>query len=254
MKLNLPVHPTMRHALTGEPLRALYVDSKGRARYPIMGGAPDDPPVDPPKTDPPADPPKTDPPADPPKTDAPNDLGFPKDTPVAQMKPQEQAAYHLHQSRKHEGRSKEWQAAFDGKTAAEVKAELEALRREKLSDQEKAVEDAKKEAREAATREHGPKSVRAAFELLLGDMPQDDRDAEIDVLDLSKFLNDDGDVDTAKVRKAAEKLNPAVKAPHQQRVRNWPNGDRRTDKSSGVKAGRDLYADRRKSTSSTTDS
>lgn len=184
-----------------------------------------------------------------------SDLGFPKDTPVAQMTPEQQAAYHLHHSRKHEGRSKEWQSAFPGKTAAEIKAivdKAEADRRNTLTLDEKTLEDAKAEARTAALAEIGPKAVKSAFDLLLGDMPEQDKAEVLDTLDLKKFLTDDNEVDTAKVRAHVARLNPAGKAPHQQRLRDFGAGDRRTDKSSGVKAGRELFADRRKKPANST--
>lgn len=58
--------PLKYHPLTGAPIAPLGYRKNGRAIYPIMGGAPDDPPGDPqdPAADPPSDPP-TDPPADP---------------------------------------------------------------------------------------------------------------------------------------------------------------------------------------------
>lgn len=37
----LPIHPTKRHPLTGQPIRALWVRPDGRTMWPIMGGAPD---------------------------------------------------------------------------------------------------------------------------------------------------------------------------------------------------------------------
>lgn len=61
-----------RHPLTDAAIRPLWIRPDGRACWPIMGGAPDDPPAgDPPAGDPPAgDPPAGDPPADPPDPDA----------------------------------------------------------------------------------------------------------------------------------------------------------------------------------------
>lgn len=268
MKLNqLPLHRSMRHPHTGQPIRALYVDKHGRPRFPIMGASPDDP----------AD--KSGDNGDAGKgggdngdagdagkggdagtggksgSDASKDLGFPKDTPVAQMTPEQQAAYHLHQSRKHEGRSKEWASAFPGKTPAEIRAiveKAEADRRNTLTLDEKTLEDTKAETRKATLAEIGPKAVKAAFDLLLGDMPEQDKAEVIDLLDLKKFLTDDNEVDTAKVRAHVARIAPAGKAPHQQRVRDFGAGPRRTDKSSGVKAGRELFADRRKPTTKTT--
>jgi hypothetical protein len=256
--------PALDAFRAGRPVEPIgYI--RGRAIMPIAGGAPDDPPADPPKTDPPADPPKTDPPADPPKTDPPADppktdlpadLGFPKDTPVAEMTAEQAAAYHRHQSRKHEGRAKNWQDQFPGKTPAEIKAivdKAEADRRNTLTLDQKTLEDAQAEARRSALAEIGPKAVRSAFDLLLGDMPDTDKAEVLDTLDLSKFLTSDNEVDTAKVKSHVARLNPADKAP---RRRDFGAGPRRTDKSSGTKAGRDLHAERRgkKTTTSTSDS
>lgn len=170
------------------------------------------------------------------------------------MKSAEQVAYYKHQARKHEERATEYRTAAGGKTAAEVKTDLEAaaaLAREKLSDHEKAVEDAKASARAEVAGEYGPKAARAAIKLLLGDMPDAEQEAEIELLDLSKFVTDSGDVDTAKVRRAAEKIAPAGKD-GVSRIRDFGAGDRRTDKTSGVAAGRDLFRERRASKSEPT--
>lgn len=270
MQLNLPIHPSLRHPLTGAPLQAVFVDKHGRPRYPIMGGAPDDgggddaaakaaadakTAADAAAAKTAADKAAADKAAADAKTDRPKpgELGyFPPDTAKADMKPEERLAYDAFQSRKHEGRSREWHEAFGGKTAAQVKEELESLRREKLSDHEKAVEDAKKTGREEAVGEYAPKAVKTALKLLLGDMPDAEKEAEIELLDLRKFITESGDVDTDKVRRAAEKISPPAGTAGQQRLRNYGAGDRRTDKSSGVAAGRDLYKERRKTTSSTT--
>jgi len=137
------------------------------------------------------------------------DLGFPKDTPVAEMKPEEQAAYWKHQSRKHETRATEWSKV--GKTPAEVQAELENLRREKMSDSEKAVADAKAEGRAEAASEYGPKMARLAFETALSHVDEDRRKVLIDNIDLTKVINESGDVDTAKVKKLVDTLAPSGK-------------------------------------------
>jgi hypothetical protein len=61
---NLPVHPTLTHPRTGEPLRAIYRTRAGQLVWPQLGGdGTGDPPADPPA--PPTDPPPTGP-ADPP--------------------------------------------------------------------------------------------------------------------------------------------------------------------------------------------
>ena len=137
--------------------------------------------------------------------------GFPANTPVAEMTPAQQAAYHQHQSRKHEGRAKDWASAFPGKTAAEIKTivdKAEADRRNTLTLDDKTLEDAKAEARKSAFAELGPKAVKSAFDLLLGDMPDKDKAEHIETLDLSKFLTDDNEVDTAKVRANVARITP----------------------------------------------
>lgn len=197
---HLPVHPTKRHPHTGAPLRAIFVRGDGRVFWPILGASPDDP-ADPPKD--PADPPKD--PADPPKDPAkPDDKGFPDHTPVAEMTAEQQAAYHRFQSRKHEGRAKDWADAFPGKTAAEIKVIVdaaEAARRNTLTLDDKTLEDERAKARKETLAEMGPKAVASAFNLLLpSDMPEKEKDEVLEVIDLSKFLNSDNEVDTVKVK------------------------------------------------------
>lgn len=177
-----------------------------------------------------------------------SDKGFPADTPVAEMTLEQQIAYHKHQSRRHEQRATAYYQAVGGKSADEIKQEMEAARVAKLTADEKAVEEAKRAAREETTREYGPKSVRAAFNLLLGDMPEQDRDDEIGLLDLSKFLTADGEVDTDKVRNHASKIAPAGKDNGQ---RDYGQGRRNGQQKSGVSAGADMFAaSRNKSTNS----
>jgi hypothetical protein len=205
------------------------------------GWSMEDKPADKPE-DRPADKPE-DKPADKP-ADAPDDKGFPANTPVAEMTPAQQAAYHLYQSRKHEGRAKDWSQAFPGKTAAEIKAivdEAEASRRNTLTLDEKTIEDAKADARKAALAEIGPKAVKSAFDLLLGDMPEQEKDEHIDTLDLSKFLTDDNEVDTAKVRAHVARVQPDKGSGQ---GRDFGQGRRGGSGQSGVSAGRSRYQER----------
>jgi len=239
----LPVHPTKRHPLTGQPLQAVYVDKNGRARWPILGGAPDDPP----KNDPPKpEPPKNDPPKpEPPKNDP--DLGFPKDTPVAEMTWEQQAAYHRYHSRKHEQRSKDLRGVIGDKSPDELKSdmdELEELRKTKRTDAENAVEDAKRIARAEADAEWSTKLVRTALEGRLAHLQDEERDDLIDTVDLSKFL-DNGDLDTEKVDRFVKRHTQ----PGTGTTRRWPDtgqGNRHSSKPSGVAAGQEMFVEGRK--------
>lgn len=123
--------------------------------------------------------------------------GFPAHTAIADMSPAEQAAYWRSKSQRHE---KLWKSVGgDDATEAlvtqlaEAKAELERIRIEGLSDTEKAIEEAKAAGRAEATTGYGTKL--AAAELRAAGVP-----AEIvGDLDLSKFIDADGEVDTVKV-------------------------------------------------------
>ena len=246
MNLDLPLHPTNRHPLTGAPLRAVWVRPDGRPVWPILGG--DD-------TVPPADAPPETPPAAPPAA-TPADLGFPANTPVVEMTLEQQVAYHRHQSRKHEERATEYRTAAGGKTAAEVRADLEAAEAARvagLSAQEQALETAKQEARQNAAREYAPKAARTAFEFALSHLKDEDRAELIDTLDLTKVITDSGDVDTAKVRSIVEKIAPADKGTGGRQSFDFGAGNRGDGApKAGVSAGADLFAaSRKKSTQPT---
>lgn len=256
--LDLPVHPTMRHPLTGQPVRALYVDRHGRARWPMMGGAPDDPPAgggsgtggegggaggqggqggDGGRGGSGRD-----------SGDAGGDLGYPKDTPLTEMTTEQREAYWTHQARRHETRFKGLSSAVGGKTAEQIKAdydELERLRQSSRSDAENAVEEAKKSARSEAESEWMPKLVRTALDGRLTHMKQDERDDLIDTLDLSKFVLN-GELDTEKLDKFAQRHTQ----PGTGTTRRWPDtgqGNRGGgSKPSGVSAGADMFAESRK--------
>ena len=213
---HLPVHPTKRHPHTGAPLRAIFVRRDGRVFWPMLGGD-DTVPTAEDKAAAEAKAAEDDAAAKA-AEDARNsspkegEVGyFPAATPRASMTPEQQIAYDAFHGRKHEGRAKEWSSAFPGKTAAEIKEIVdaaEAARRNTLTLDEKTLEDAKAEARKSALADAGPKAVKSAFDLLLGDMPQKDKDEHLDVLDLSKFLTDDHEVDTVKVRAAVARIQP----------------------------------------------
>lgn len=181
------------------------------------------------------------------------DLGFPKDTPVEQMTVEQAAAYWKHQSKRHEQRNREWKDAAGGKSAAEIKAALDAaekLRQQNLSDQEKAVEEAAAKGKAEGARTAALAAARMAFEFALGhDSEKNDQSDLIDTLDLSKVVKDDGQIDTAKVRSIVSKLAPG-KGGQQDRERDFGGGRRGSGKtrSGGGKA----EAERRFGTKTTT--
>ena len=213
-----------------------------------MTTGPNDPPADPPN-DPPADPPKdpadppNDPPADPP-ADPPTDPGFPADTDPKDMEPRQQVAYWKHQARRNEAKARKL-GDVDPDQYAEDQAELEKLRRQNMSDREKELADAEARGREAATRDLGPKMVKAAFNAAIGDIDDaDERQAvqdTIGALDLAAFITDDGDVDAARVKTVAARISGGTAMGSTGSSSDYGGGRRQSSKPSGLEAGAEMF-------------
>lgn len=114
-------------------------------------------------------PPPTDPQTPPPAggTEPPADKGFPENTSVSEMTPEQRAAYDQHKREQNRLRAQEWKAATDGRTAAQVKADLDelaALRQEKLTPSEKAIEAARAEGRREALEQANRTAVTALID------------------------------------------------------------------------------------------
>ena len=195
-------HPRLTHPLTGRPLEAVGIVN-GRVIWPIMGG---DPSNDPPGGD---DGDKGDPPGgnddgDKPKEKpAPN--GFPENTALAEMTVEQREAYWKHNARKHEEAEKAYKAL--GKTPDEIKALLDASK----PDSEKALEAAREEGR-AEARAEVNKTI--ADTLVASRLKSLDKKAEdfpaLEALDLTKFTNDDGSLNTDKVTAVIDSIAPST--------------------------------------------
>lgn len=88
---------------------------------------------------------------------------------------------------------------------AEAEAEAEKLRKASLTGQDKAIEDARDAAKAEARTEFATKL--AAAELKAAGVPKD----IVEDLNLTKFLDDMGEVDTAKVETHAKKYAELTK-------------------------------------------
>lgn len=133
---------------------------------------------------------------------------FPPNTPTADMSAEQKAEYWRHKARKHE------QRADAHKDYEDVKAELDALRAASLTDAEKALEQARKEAADEARRqvlaEMLPKRVQDNLRsALAGKLPDEKVVEVVGFVDYNKFLTDSGEIDTDKVKRYAESLTPA---------------------------------------------
>lgn len=204
----LPTHPTLVHPVTGKPIRAIYLSPKtGKVWWPVIGGS--EPPPTPPA--PPEPPPAPAPPT------PPGDPGYPANTPIEQMTDAQKAAYWQHHARKHEDRVKAL-----GNLTPEQLTELQekASRADKLeydlkSDTEKQVEDAKKAGRDEAIAEALPEVVASQLDAAAAraGVSEEDLKAATEFVDIKKFLNDSGKVDTDKVRTFVASIKPAKGTP-----------------------------------------
>ena len=251
MTTQLPFHPTMRHPLTGQPLRALWVDPAGRARYPIMGGAPDDPPEGGSgggQTDPPQQPQRQ---AGVPENYAIDregrSLGYPVETPVARMTDKEAAAYERNQSRRWQQRATEWKDVAGDRDAAKLKADLEeldTLRREKMTDQERREADAEKRGKDAVISTGSRSMAEFALGVALDHVPEERRKVLLESVDPSRVVRGDGSIDTDKVKEIAAALAP--KSDKDTRDPDYGGGRHGSSSSTGVSAGRAAFEERRK--------
>lgn len=167
------------------------------------------------------------------------------------MTSEQQAAYWKHQSRKHEDRVK----SFGDLTTDQLKdLRDKASRADKLdydlsSATDKAVADARRETEREVGDRLRSQLVDTAFRIAVGDRKTADEVADfISDLNLSRFLNADGSVDTAKVLARVDQFAPATG--NQQQRPAGPSASGQGNRSGGngsrpgtgsVGSGADLY-------------
>jgi hypothetical protein len=115
-------------------------------------------------------------------------------------------------ARKHEDRAKANQKAV---------SELETLRQSQMSDQEKALEQAKAAVRTETLREVGTHLVVAEFRAqAAGRLTAEQVGELVEDLDMSKYLTDTGQVDAERVAKKVDALAPK---PTENAAPTWPD-------------------------------
>lgn len=153
--------------------------------------------------------------------------GFPEGTPVADMTADQRAAYYRHQNRQTDNKLQ----AFKGVTPQQVEQmqqELESLRNDKLSADEKAVKEATTKAAAEAKAEADavwrPKYQAAQLKSAAGQVIKDSDQLEsfMAVTDPAKFAGDDGEIDSEKVIGHLTALfGGSGQQSGQQQARNW---------------------------------
>jgi hypothetical protein len=105
-------------------------------------------------------------------------------------------------ARKHEDRAK---------ANAKAASEIEQLRQQSMTEQDRAVAQAQAETRATVLRELGTKVATAEIRAAAtGRLNGDQLSVLIDGLNLAAFVDDDGEVDTDKVRSFIDGIAPAV--------------------------------------------
>jgi hypothetical protein len=85
--------------------------------------------------------------------------------------------------------------------------ELDTLRKAAMSDQEKAIAEAKTQALAEANKAAAPRLVRAEFKAAAaGKVAKEALDAYLEDVDLSKFVGDDGEPDTKAIEARIKRL------------------------------------------------
>lgn len=182
--LQLPFHPTI------PGMQALGFTSRGPI-WPVMGGSQPlgDPAGDPPPADPPSDSPPV---VDPPNPDPNSDRGFPPNTPWRDMTAEQQVNYWKF----HDRQKSNTLSAYDGITpeqAKKWKQDAEEAARANQTPSERALEDARNEARAAgrteADSEWAGLMTEAVVEQFVTDPAQ--RQAVLGGLNPTQFMTDD---------------------------------------------------------------
>lgn len=99
------------------------------------------------------------------------------------------------------------EAAKYRKELRAAQAELDKVRKAGLTEQEKAVAEAKAAGIAEAAKQNGPRLVRAEFRAAAaGQVDRQALDAYLEDVDLSKFLSDDGEPDTKAIEARIKRL------------------------------------------------
>lgn len=190
------------------------------------------------------------PPAPPEQPAPPEDQGFPAGTPLADMTPEQQAAYWKSKARKHE---QTWQSVIDKNlTPEQVLAMQERLAeadRAALTDQERAIADAREEGRAEALRQTSTAAAEATFRLAMRsaqpDISDDDLARAVQLTNVSALVDENGGINEQMVLEAV-KYRSAVTASVPGPTPDMGQGRRGTTAApSGISAGAALYNEKR---------
>jgi len=133
--------------------------------------------------------------------------GFPQNTKVEDMQPLEQAAYWRNQSKVQQKRVE----GIDLAKLQKDSEDLEKLRKDSLDEQQRAVEEAREEARREGenigAERYLKDAVKGRFQALTG-KTDEEVDTAFEHVDPKSFTDDKGAIDAAKLKTFAEVFGP----------------------------------------------
>jgi hypothetical protein len=147
--------------------------------------------------------------------------GYPANTPVKDMKPEEQAAYHAFHARKHENRVKEY-GEITPQQAKDALAEIQRLKTANQSQAEKDLEAAKAEGAAPFKTLLGQERVNSALTVLLTGRVLNA--TALATFDRDAFVKDDATADSDAIKAWVEANSTAAQATR--RAVNLGQGDR----------------------------
>jgi hypothetical protein len=166
-----------------------------------------------------------------------SDKGFPAQTKIADMTPEQQAAYWKFQSRKHEGNVTNLRSELDKRPAAPKQEKAPAENTDPLDPAE-----LRKQIMLELKKEQAPELVRSQFEALIGDrMPEATRDAILEDLNLARFVKEDGSLDKDRIKAKAELIAPVTDVSNVRNKVRTHQGNRKQERTATVSAGKDLF-------------
>lgn len=169
-------------------------------------------------------------------------LGFPADTPLAEMTVEQREAYWKHKARKHENTVKNSPKDYDEQKALADKWR-EHEQKQKPADQvarEQTEAQLREQIRKELLAENAPTLVETAFTGMVGTrIEQAKLKLILDDLDHTKFIKDDGTVDVDRVKARVDVLAPETPQPTRRRANTANNhqGNRSTGDATGMSAG-----------------
>jgi len=169
-----------------------------------------------------------------------SDKGFPAETKIVDMTPEQQAAYWKFQSRKHEGNATNLKAEVDALKAPKP-TPTPVVKDESSNDNAPIDKEAlRKELLLELKRDQAPELVKAQFEAIIGErLPEDTRNSILEDLNLANFVKEDGTLDKERIKAKAELLAGKEAAPVRQTRTH--QGPRKADATATVSSGRDLF-------------